>query len=70
MTTPDPQQSLVSALAANRLVNTALGMLMWRYAVDEHDAFRMLSDASRWTGRTVAELAGMYIDTGDVGLDH
>jgi AmiR/NasT family two-component response regulator len=68
MSTPHSPEPVTAALAANRRVNIAIGMLMRRYTVDQHAAFRMLTSASQLTGRTVAALAQTYIQTGNVGL--
>jgi AmiR/NasT family two-component response regulator len=55
------EDELFKALTDNRLVNTAIGMLMERRATDQAGAWRLLSDASRRTRRRVADVAGDYI---------
>ena len=55
-------EQLESALERRAVIERAKGILMERHSVDERDAFELLRDHSRASGRRVVEVAQSVLD--------
>jgi response regulator NasT len=55
-------EQLESALERRGIIERAKGILMERHAINERDAFEMLRDHARSTGRRVVEVAQSVLD--------
>ncbi len=54
--------NLEGAFGRRALIERAKGILMERHSVDEQEAFALLRDRARSTGRKVADVAGAVVD--------
>lgn len=61
-------QHLERALASNRRIGMAIGILMSRYKLSAHDAFDVLRIASQNGHRKLSGVAEDVIETGDIDL--
>jgi response regulator NasT len=55
-------EQLESALERRGIIERAKGILMERHSASEHDAFEMLRDHARATGRRVVDVAQSVVD--------
>lgn len=56
------------ALRSNRLIGTAVGILMARHGLDSQQAFAMLSTASQGANRKVVDLAAELVHEGRLSV--
>lgn len=59
-------ENLNTALTARDVIGQAKGILMERYKIDSHDAFRLLTDASQATNIRLRDIADQLARTGEL----
>lgn len=61
---------LEQALRSNRRIGMAMGIIMARHQVTDHQAFDLLRIASQNTNRKLADIAREVVDTGTLDMPH
>ncbi|MDQ1736551.1 MAG: hypothetical protein QOH56_2802 [Pseudonocardiales bacterium] len=59
---PEPPASTAEAAEKRRVINVALGLVMFRHNIGQDEAMELLSGVSERTGRSLYDVAADYVE--------
>ncbi|MDQ1734441.1 MAG: hypothetical protein QOH56_692 [Pseudonocardiales bacterium] len=59
---PEPPASIEEAAEKRRVINVALGLVMFRSDIGQDEAMEFLSGVSKRTGRSLYDVAAEYVE--------